>query len=172
MTILKGEIDSLKQIRNELTKKGISRFSSVSEIKTFIKNYETERNKIESDTIAEFESEIKQVESSKIELEKIYEELNEIENTRINKTLASLKIRLSLLEQDSKNLIGEIIQTIRRTILQNWSSYLEKNHKKLIVKRTSIVTKNIDNVNRKLNFITSNRLDEINKRIAEKTHEV
>lgn len=45
-----GTIESLKQIKSELTKRGISRFNSVKEINDFLSNYDSEKHAIFNET--------------------------------------------------------------------------------------------------------------------------
>jgi hypothetical protein len=46
MAIIRGEIESLKRIKNELRRSGISRFNSVAEMKDFLKTYDQEKRYI------------------------------------------------------------------------------------------------------------------------------
>jgi len=46
MAIVTGTIETLKRLKETLHKKGITRFSSIGEIRTFLENYESEKNDI------------------------------------------------------------------------------------------------------------------------------
>ncbi len=55
MARIYGTIESLKSLKSELEDKGISRFSSVKEVKTFLSNYNSEKLKILNDISYELE---------------------------------------------------------------------------------------------------------------------
>ena len=46
MTIVEGQIESLKKLKEILDQNGITRFNSIGEIDNFIKNYDFEKKKI------------------------------------------------------------------------------------------------------------------------------
>ena len=48
MTIVEGQIEPLKKLKEALTRSGITRFNSIGEINRFIKNYETEKQQLPS----------------------------------------------------------------------------------------------------------------------------
>jgi len=48
MTIVVGKIEPLKKLKEILNDNGITRFNSIGEINTFIKNYESEKKEITS----------------------------------------------------------------------------------------------------------------------------
>ena len=46
MTIVVGQIESLKKLKEILIENGITRFSSIGEINSFLKDYESEKEEI------------------------------------------------------------------------------------------------------------------------------
>ena len=46
MTIIEGQVETLKHLKRKLEKSGITRFSSVGEISSFIKSYELEKEQL------------------------------------------------------------------------------------------------------------------------------
>lgn len=72
MTIVKGEIESLKRIKDKLKNQGIQRFNSVGDIKSFEKNYENEKQTIYDKTEHELDLELETLEGKRSILQKEY----------------------------------------------------------------------------------------------------
>jgi len=62
MTIVEGQVESLKKLREELERHRIDRFSSIGDINLFLKNFSNEKEKIPSDTREALKLEIKNLE--------------------------------------------------------------------------------------------------------------
>jgi hypothetical protein len=44
MTIVEGQIEPLKKLKESLNRSGITRFNSIGEINRFLRDYESEKN--------------------------------------------------------------------------------------------------------------------------------
>lgn len=70
MTIVDGEIETLKTLRETLYRSGISRFNSVGEINRFLENYESERTQLSDSIETQFVEETKEMLASLPRLER------------------------------------------------------------------------------------------------------
>ena len=58
MTIVEGQIETLKSLKESLSKSGITRFNSVGEIRRFINDFDFEKHHIPNKVALEFDKEI------------------------------------------------------------------------------------------------------------------
>ena len=61
MTTVHGQIESLTRIKDTLRQEGIDKFSSISEIKRFTRNFDLEKQKIEEQTDQDYHLELKKL---------------------------------------------------------------------------------------------------------------
>jgi len=64
MTIVEGQIEPLKRLKEILSTNGITRFNSVGELNNFIKNYEAEKKEISSQIESAVDAEIQHMQSA------------------------------------------------------------------------------------------------------------
>jgi len=116
MTIVVGQIEPLKKLKEILKKNGITRFHSIGEINTFINNYESE----------------------KIEIPIVIE-------TSLNEEIKKLEETLKRgIEKSNKHLFNKILYYLKIEILTYKKSTLEKNYKKIISTRCTKSYKELD----------------------------
>ena len=116
MTIVAGQIQPLKKLKKTLNANGITRFSSIGEINTFKKNYETEKKEIPIKVKASLNEEIKK--------------LKETSKWCIDKS--------------NKHLFNKILYYLKIKILTYRYSSLENNYEKVYSKRCKKSYKEID----------------------------
>ena len=80
MTIVEGQIEPLKKLKEILIKKGITGFNSIGSINKFLKNYDSEKNKIPKDIESKLDLEVKNLQSSLLKHQQFYDDLK-VENT-------------------------------------------------------------------------------------------
>src|SRR5690554_508071 len=114
MARIYGTIESLKSLKSELEDKGISGFSSVKEIKTFLSNYNSEKLKILNDISYELERE--HLETC-AKLERRIQEKNEIihlESEKINNKVYDLQTKIdSIKNNNEKSFFRKLSSSIR-----------------------------------------------------------
>ena len=107
MTIVEGQIEPLKKLKEVLNKNCITRFNSIGEINYFIKNYDFEKNEVSK----------------------------HVEHT-LDLEINNLKDRFKQVEEKGKrNIITKFIFYLQLIILKSKISHLENNYKKIILKR-------------------------------------
>ncbi len=139
MTIVEGQIESLKKLKKVLNQCGITRFNSIADINDFIKNYNSEKNKIPKNIEKALDDEIKDLQYDLVERQKIYDALKAHIANEISHDIKNLKeILKQAREKANKHLINKIYFFPKIRILANKKSKLEKNFERLIHKKTSI----------------------------------
>ena len=96
MTIVEGQIEPLRKLKESLSGSGITRFNSIGEIRRFLRDFESEKRQLASHIESVFEAEIQDMQSTLISHQQIYDELktsvrNEIEQ-QIHKLEAEIKL--------------------------------------------------------------------------------
>lgn len=145
MARIYGTIESLKSLKSELEDKGISRFSSVKEIKTFLSNYNSEKLKILNDISNELEREYSE---TCAKLERRIQEKNEIinlESEKINNKVADLQTKIdSIKNNKEKSFFRKLSSSVRLFILKNKLKHFLKNKPELISSFIKELSKKIE----------------------------
>lgn len=87
MTIVVGQIESLKKLKEILIENGITRFNSIGEINSFLKNYESEKEEIPKIAKITLDQEIKELE------ERTKQAVEKSNQNLFNKIVYYLKIK-------------------------------------------------------------------------------
>ena len=137
MTIVTGKIEPLKKLKEILNDNGISRFNSIGEINTFIKNYESEKKEIPDVITNSLDEEINKLQTALLKRQKILDDLKIETQNQINKEIASLKeISKQTIEKSNRNIFNKIFYYLKIKKLTNKKLSLEKNLENTIRKRT------------------------------------
>lgn len=172
MTIVTGQIESLKRIKSELSRNGISRFNSVAEIKSFQKSYVSEKQEVLKQTEDALDSEISYLVIDKIKYQEEYENLKTSETEALNKLIEKLNDKCYQIKAKKANLLIRIINLFRLIFLKWKKSRLEKNFDKIIQKKTNSAKKILDDTNNKIKYYTENREKVISERSSGKLKEL
>ena len=173
MTVIEGQIQPLKKLKETLEENGITRFGSIAEINDFIKNYEAEKNAIPTLIMNEFDAEISQLHIDLSQHQQDYDKLkievtNET-NLKINKLKEALKLST---DKSKKNLVHKLFYYPKTKILKNKKTSLENNFENIVSKKTNVVQKEVSRVKQKLDDYTSNREVYISERSLRSAQEL
>ena len=158
MTIVEGQIESLRKLKEILFQNGITRFNSIGEINEFIKNYDFEKNRIPKDIEHTLDLEIKDLQSDLIKLQQDYDNLKAEITNKVNIKKENLKDKFSLVKEKSKNnIIRKIYLFPQLTILNIRKSNLEKNYEKIIHRKTYIAEHKVIKTKKKVKDYSENR---------------
>ena len=158
MTIVEGQIESLKKLKEILDQNGITRFNSIGEIDYFIKNYDFERKKISKHIETTLDLEINDLQSDLIKLQQVYDNLKAGITNEANAKIKNLKNEINLVEEKSKNnLIKRIFLFPQLAILELKKSHLEKNSEKIIQRKTYVAEHKVINIKHKLDDYSENK---------------
>lgn len=158
MTIVHGQIESLKRIKEILNQKGIIRFNSIGDINDFIKNYELEKQKIFDQIEHDLNIEIDGLQADRINFQKIYDNLKTEIVNKLNNDINRLKSKSELIaSRNTTNLLRKIFNWLQLRILKWKKSKLEKNFNKIIHQYTFIAEQKVNKTNTKIHEYTVNR---------------
>lgn len=137
MTIVHGQIESLKRIKEKLNQSGITRFNSIGEINDFIKNYESEKHAIYKQVEHKLNVQINDLQESCTKHQQFFDNLKTQITNELNDKIKRFKNKFdSINAKSSKYLILQIFYSIRLTILKSKKTKLEKNFTKIIHQKT------------------------------------
>ena len=146
MAQIHGQIDSLKQIRNTLDLKGISRFNSINELNNFLQNYRSEEQLIQK----RFENELaKDVFDLKQSINYNHKVLQRVRNKSLEKLnrkiIANFNRMTHIKKQYDKSYLEKLFALIIVKLLDTRQNYLQNNYHKILKNSTTVVENNIDN---------------------------
>lgn len=138
MTIVEGQIEPLKRLKETLSRSGIKRFNSLGEIDRFIKNYETERKQLPSLIESALEAEIQDMHAALARHQQIYEELKADIRNGITQKVQELEVETKKARDKSKrNLFYRIVCLLKIKYLSRRRSSLENDLESIVKKKTS-----------------------------------
>ncbi len=165
MTIVYGQIESLKRIRETLNRKGISRFNSIGELNNFIKNYENEKEELFYKIEHDFKLETETLQAVALNLQNNYNTIKSDAETRLNKRLGKINTKCeNLRSSPAKNAIIELGHWYLLQIVLGIKFFLEKGYKSIISLKTSKAKKQLEEILLKLDVHTSNSQSTISTR--------
>ena len=145
MARIYGTIESLKSLKSELEDKGISRFSSVKEIKSFLSNYSSEKIKILNDTSNELEKEYFE---TCISLEHKIQKKAEIitlATEKIDKQISYFRTKIDLISSlKGDNIFKKTFSSIRLYFIKNQLNKYVKIKNNLISSSVKEISKSIE----------------------------
>lgn len=173
MTIVVGQIEPLKILKEKLNKNGITRFNSIGEINNFIKNFDSEKNEIPKVIEKAIDEEINELQSVLIKRQHIYDDLradilNEI-NNKIKKLEEASK---HIIEKSNRSLFNKIFYYLKIRKIINKKLYLVKNLEKILHKKTHIAEHEVIKTKNKLNDYKKNKEKIITARCDESYREM
>jgi Nuclease-related domain len=165
MTIVEGQIEPLKKLKEVLNKNGITRFNSIGEINNFIRNYDSEKNGIPKIIENALDGEIKDLQSDLIKRKQIYDDLKADILNEINHKIKILEeTSKQAIEKSNKSLFNKIFSYPKIRILINKKSNLEKNLENILHKKTQIAEHEVIKTKNKLEDYTKNKEKIISER--------
>lgn len=167
MTLVYGQIESLKKIRETLNRKGISRFNSIGELNNFIKNYENEKEELFYKIEQDFKLELNTLEAEAFNLQENYNTLKTDAETRLNQRVSKIKTKCEKLRSGpAKNTIIELGNWYMLQILLGVKFILEKSSYSIIWLQTFKTKKHLKEILKKVDTYTSNTQTIISTRFA------
>ena len=164
MTIVKGQIDSLKKLKASLNERGITRFSSIGEINLFLKTFGNKKQEIIDQTKKRLNSEIKALQADRIRFQEHYDIQKIDETNNLNNRIGTLSKNYDLIK--SKNSVGlrRAYNFLQLKVLKFRKAQLEKNFNRILHKKTLKATQKLEETNRTLDQLTANREQVISDR--------
>lgn len=157
MTIVKGQIESLKRIKAELLNQGISRFNSIQDINIFLSGYEAERQAIARKADEELDLRIEALKVEKEDLKKAYALLEEKSTLELQNKIDTLSSTLSALHAKETNFIATAVNSFRILSLESQKKHLQKNFQKILFDQTAGIAQKLENTIHELKECSNNR---------------
>jgi len=173
MTIIHGQIESLKRIKAILNQKGIIRFNSIGDINDFIKNHELQKQEIFNQIEQELNIEIDDLQADRIKFQKNYDNLKTENTNKLNNKIIKLKSKYDLIKsRNATNPLRKIFNWLQLRILKSKKTKLEKNFNKIIHQYTFTAEQKVNKTNTKIHEYTINREKIISERSLPKCREL
>lgn len=168
MTIVEGQIEPLKQLKEALRRSGVTRFNSIGEIDRFIKNYETETNQLPGLIENALEAEIQDLRSTLALHQQTYEELKAgIRNEITRKTQELEAETRKAREKSERHLFYRFVCFLKIRNLSRRKSNLEKNLESIIKKKTRDAEDQVAKVETEIAGYLENKKNIISERCKE-----
>lgn len=173
MPIVYGQIESLKRLRQEFEKRGISRFNSIRDIKQFLKYFDRHKEdllfKVEQDYNLKYERLLEQ----KMAIEKDYQiQKAELETRliqRINKLTTLCEASASV---ETSNPVVEVLYWYKYIVLKTILFVYKRSYKKVVRFRTQNKLDNLKSLESSVNSFSLNRESFISNRFKTELHEL
>ena len=173
MAVIEGQIEPLKKLKDTLHSNGITRFSSIGEINSFIQNYETEKNEIPETIAGELDREINQLQMDLTVSRQDYETLKADVTSDINRQIKQLEIEIKIAKEKSdKSFLHKTFYFLGTKKLTTKKSKLEKNFNTIISKKTRVAEQEVHDLENKLEHYTINREIVVSERCQKSFHEL
>ena len=144
MATIYGTIESLKTLKSELKSNGISRFSSIKEIKAFLSSYNSEKLTILDAESVKLEKEYLETCTNLKQANHRKAEIIKSETEKIDNRISDLQIRICSISKDA-SFLKRLIFSVHLYFLKKQSNHLINNKTKLISKSLLDINRNIKN---------------------------
>lgn len=171
--VIEGQLETLKKLRKSLSENGISRFSPITEINSFMHGYDIEVGLIPGITRSTFEYQYQKLSSEANQLKQQYESLTTSVKEELDQEIQHLDSQITLLEKQIGNsFFKRLLSLNKRSQLKRKKAYLEVNSDRVIKRRTSHINQQLNLKNHNLEELTHNRERIINDRCRKSVKEL
>lgn len=143
MTIVEGQIETLKQLKESLRDSGITRFNSIGQIRRFLKDYETEKSRLRSRAAEAVDMEIKGLQADLVEYKQACRKRKEEAHKEIEQRIKGLETDIRRAkEKGSRNILLRAICFFRIWSLSRRAARLKYGKEKEVEKKARAAEKN------------------------------
>ena len=158
MTIVEGQIETLKELKAALRRSGVTRFKSVGEIRSFLRDFEIEKEQLPSRIEHELETEIQDIQSTLEGHQQAYGELRTKVRSELEQQILELNAGIAQAsDRSNKNFIYKVIAFFKISSLSRRASRLERNLEEMVKSKTSSAGKTIARLEVDLENLLRNR---------------
>lgn len=173
MTIVEGQIETLKRIKNILSENGITRFSSIGDINEFLKNFNSEVRLIYSNEEHELDQEIRRIQVDLDAANQNYHDIQQSELQKYENKITSQKSKINSIESNpSNNIFFKLYRSITTNFSKKQLAKLENQKDKVINQKTNKNKIKIEKISNTYKTLTENRKDILSQRAAPKLHKL
>lgn len=168
MTIVEGQVETLKKLKESLSKSGVTRFGSIGEIRRFLRDFETEKIQLPSRIESELESEIQDMQLTLVSHQQAYDELKTKTRNDTKQQIRKLQAELERIgDRSERSIFYKVLYFLRISSLSRRVSGLKKNLERIVSKQSSGARKAIDRAENEIEDILKNKGELISKRYQE-----
>ena len=165
MTIVEGQIETLKSLKESLAKSGITRFSSVGEIRRFLRDFETEKSQLPNRIENEFKAEVQGKESTLASRQLACDELRTTTRNEIDQQVRELESEIEqVIERRNRNSFYKFLNFLKPSSLSRKAARLSKNREAKVKKKTVSLEKEIAKLKYEIEDLLKNKDDLISER--------
>ena len=158
MTIVEGQVETLKKLKHSLAELGLSEFESIGQINNFLQNYNAEIRDLPSRVNRELETETADIKASYVTLKSTLNELLEELNSKHNLQLLALEQKKRLLSgRKAKNFLARVGLDLVIIFYSYKSRHLAAGFKKTLHRRTRDTRKKLKEIQNDLIIIPSKK---------------
>jgi hypothetical protein len=158
MTIVEGQIEPLKRLKEALSGSGITRFSSIGEIDRFLNSYESERERLPRLVEAALEEEIQGLRANLARQQQIYRDLRAEVCNELTKQAEELEDEIVKAKTGSEgSLLYRAFCFLRVKYLSRRKLKLEQDFESVIRRRTSSADAEVARLQTEIAEVTKNR---------------
>ena len=173
MTIVHGQIESLKRIKRTLNEAGIDQFNSIKEIKAFSKTFELEKKRIYQKVSGEYTYEIEQLEIEiRTQKRMLNDLLAEMKNALKSKLEDFSEERIALRKKPTVDFFDKIFVWIDLFLLHVRVWFLEKKYNYDLEQKTKTPYSALKENELKYDNLVSSKLSILRERSNEKLIEL
>jgi hypothetical protein len=165
MTIVEGQIESLKKLIESLNRNGITRFNSIGEINRFLRDYESEKKQLPSQIESALEAEIQDMQSTLTSHQQAYDELKTTIRKEIKQKIQKLEVETNQAsDKSNRNIFYKVFYFLKIKSLSHRKADLENNLESILKKKTSIAENTVVGQKNKIDYCLENREKIISER--------
>ena len=165
MTIVEGQIEPLKKLKESLSRSGITRFNSIGEINRFLRDYESEKKQLPSHIESALEAEIQDMQSTLTSHRQIYDELKTSTRNEIIQQTHKLEAAIELAsDRSNRNIFYRVLYFLKISYLSRRVSRLENNLESIIKEKTKYAENTVARLKNEIEDCLENRKKIISER--------
>ncbi len=158
MTIVEGQIETLKKLKESLSRSGITRFGSIGEIRRFLKEFELEKKQLPNRIENEVEAEIQDTQSTLANHRQSCDELKTSVRDGTEQQIDELETEIKRAsDRSNRNIFYKVLYFLKISSLSRRASRLEKNREKIVKKKARKTEKTIAKLERTIAASLENR---------------
>ena len=165
MTIVEGQIEPLKKLKESLSRSGITRFNSIGEINRFLRDYESEKKQLPSHIESALEAEIQDMQSTLVGHQHSYDELKTHFRNEIKQEIQNIEVETKRASDKSdRNIFYKILYFLKIKSLSRRKSSLENNLESIIKEKTKYAENTVARLKNEIEDCLENRKKIISER--------
>ena len=158
MTIVEGQIGTLKQLKESLNRSGITRFDSIGEMSRFLRDYESEIKQLPSHIESALEAEIQDMQSTLVGHQHSYDELKTHFRNEIKQEIQNIEVETKrATDRSDRNIFYQVFYFLKIKSLSRRKSGLEKSSESILKKKTRYAEKKVARLKNEIADCVENR---------------